>query len=213
VNNHRNLTNNHKNLTIVIAVLVVVIAASAMIYSVYKDRVDPLTGKISSTTKTESEVSPASNFESFNSQEVAASVSKAPDFTMQDANGKDVLLSSFQGTPVVLNFWTSWCSYCKAEMPYFESAYKQYGDKIKFVMLNPVKSERSSEGGKNFIKESAYTFPVFYETEGKSMNLYGLRSFPATVFIDANGNMIEKTIGAISEDKLQENIKSLIGQQ
>ena len=43
-------------------------------------------------------------------------------------------LSDFKGKPVVLNFWTSWCSYCKSEMPYFESAYKQYGDKVQFIM-------------------------------------------------------------------------------
>lgn len=202
-----------KNLTIVIAVLVVIIGASLLLYNMYKDRVDPLTGKITSATQTEPEISAASSFGSANVQEVAAAEIKAPDFTMQDANGKDVTLSSFQGKPVVLNFWTSWCSYCKSEMPYFESAYKQYGDKIQFIMLNPVKSERSSDGGKNFIKDAAYTFPVFYESAGEAMNLYGLRSFPATVFIDANGNMVEKTIGAISEEKLSDNIKSLLGQQ
>jgi thiol-disulfide isomerase/thioredoxin len=155
------------------------------------------------------EVSTASNTDT---QDVAAMQSQAPDFTMQDASGKTVKLSDLKGTPVVLNFWTSWCSYCKEEMPYFESAYKQYGDKVKFVMLNVTRSERNSDDGKNFVKDSGYTFPAFYETEGKAMTLYGLRGFPATMFIDANGNIVKKNIGAISEGDLNNNIKALLGQ-
>lgn len=209
--NDKTTVNDKKKLGIVIAVLVVIIAVSFAVYNMYMDKVDPVTGKLS-TAQTMAEVSTASNIERQDTQEVAAMPSEAPDFTMQDASGKNVKLSDYKGTPVVLNFWTSWCNYCKSEMPYFESAYKQYGDQVQFIMLDLVKSERGSEDGKNLIKESGYTFPVFYESEGKAMNLYGLRGFPATVFIDAKGNIVEKNIGAISEEKLSENIKSLLGQ-
>lgn len=204
--------NDKKKLGIVIAVLFVIIALSVVVYNVYKDRVDPMTGRLTSASQTLEDASTASNLGGQNAQEVSAPTSAAPDFVMQDADGKSVKLSDFKGTPVVLNFWTSWCSYCKEEMPYFESAYKQYGDKIKFVMVDVVKSERNNDDGKNFIKESGYTFPVFYETEGKAMNLYGLRGFPATMFIDANGNIISKNIGAISQEKLNENIQTILGQ-
>jgi len=196
--------NNKKILAVSIIALVVVIAASAAVYNVYVDKVDPTTGAMTDASQTMAEASA----ESFSKQAFAATA--AQDFTMQDASGKTVKLSDFKGTPVVLNFWTSWCSYCKAEMPYFESAYKKYGDQVQFIMLNPEKSERSSGGGKTFIKESGYTFPVFYETEGKAITLYGLRGFPATVFIDANGNVVDKNVGAISQAKLNEMIQSLL---
>ena len=78
-------------------------------------------------------------------------------------------------------------------------------------MLNPVKPERSSDGGKNFIQSSGYTFPVFYETEGKAVTQYGLRGFPATVFIDAQGNIVSRNVGAITQEKLNENLKALLG--
>lgn len=196
--------NNRKNLAVAIVALVVIIATSVAIYNVYKDKVDPVTGTISDTSQALAEADV-----SISEQAMATAV--APDFTMQDANGKTVKLSDFKGTPVVLNFWTSWCRYCKAEMPYFESAYQQYGNQVQFIMLNAVKSERSSDGGKNFIQDSSFTFPVFYETAGKATTLYGLRGFPATIFIDANGNIVEKNIGAISQAKLNEMIKTLLG--
>lgn len=192
--------NNKKVLAVSILALVVVIAASVAVYNVYVDRVDPATGAITDASQTMAEVQ-------------AFAATAAQDFTMQDASGKTVKLSDFKGTPVVLNFWTSWCSYCRTEMPYFESAYKQYGNQIQFIMLNPVKSERSRDGGKTFIKESGYTFPVFYETEGKAIALYGLRGFPATFFIDASGNVVDKNLGAISQAKLNEMIQPLLAKK
>lgn len=207
--NDKTTVNDKKKLGIVIAVLVVVVAISWMLYNMYADRIDPVTGETGNdASQTIAEVS-TSDLET---QEVVSMRSEAPDFTMQDANGNTVKLSDFKGTPVVLNFWTSWCSYCKSEMPYFESAYKQYGDKVKFVMLNIVNSERNSEDGKNYIQNSGFTFPVFYETEGKAMAMYGVRGFPATFFIDKDGKLVDRNLGAISEEQLNRNTQSLLGQ-
>jgi len=190
--------NDKKKLAVVIAALVVVIAASVAVYNTYKDRVDPMTGQITQASQAMSDIT-------------VAALSKAPDFTMEDAKGKTLKLSDLQGKPVVLNFWTSWCGYCKEEMPYFESAYKQYGDQVQFVMLNNAKAERTSGAGQAFIKDAGYTFPVFYETAGQAVSLYGLRGFPATIFIDADGNIVSRNVGAITQEKLTQNIKSLVG--
>lgn len=204
--------NDKRKFTLILAVLVLTIAISFAVYGVYKDRIDPETGRISNASYLLRQIAVQPSPQGDDPNETMAAVaSQAPDFTMQDAAGNSVQLSSFQGKPVVLNFWTSWCSYCKTEMPYFESAYKQYGDQVQFVMLNPVKSERSSEDdGRNFIRNAGYTFPVFYETEGKVINQYGLRGFPATIFIDADGKITAKTIGAITQDKLNQSIESLL---
>lgn len=190
--------NDKRKLVIVVATLVVVIAASVAVYNTYKDRVDPMTGQVTEASQAMSDIT-------------VAALAKAPDFTMEDANGKTVKLSDFQGKPVVLNFWTSWCGYCKEEMPYFESAYKEYGDQVQFIMLNNAKSERTSGAGQAFIKSSGYTFPVFYETAGQAISLYGLRGFPATIFIDADGSIVSRNFGAITQEKLTQNIKSLLG--
>lgn len=206
--------NDKKKLAIFLVALVVLIAISAVVYNSYKDRVDPETGTVSGEAPAlaqESAVSAsASTSTGLHPRNLAASA--APDITMEDANGNEVKLSDFRGKPVILNFWTSWCDYCKSEMPIFESAYQQYGSQIQFVMLNAVQSERSSEDGRDFIQSSNYTFPVFYDTQGNAMTAYGLRGFPATVFIDAEGNIVSRNIGAINEEKLNENIQTLLGQ-
>lgn len=190
--------NEKKKMGVVIVSLVVVVAVSVLLYSMYKDRVDPVTGKWNPT---------ASNAV----VTIGDANELAPDFTMEDADGKAVKLSDFKGKPVILNFWASSCSYCKAEMPYFQSAYQKYGDSAQFVMLNVVNSERSSNDGRNFIQESTYTFPVFYETAGKAMGLYGLRGLPATIFIDSDGKIVQKAVGAITQPRLTNAINNLIG--
>ena len=52
----------------------------------------------------------------------------APDFTVLDYEGNAVKLSDYKGKPVVLNFWATWCYYCKQEMPDFDKAAEKYSD-------------------------------------------------------------------------------------
>lgn len=197
---------DRKKLVVTITVLLLAMIISAAIYNNYRDRIDPMTGQLTRTAQLENEVPILPD----SPEALDAVAVKAADFTMQDAAGNNVSLSSFKGKPVVLNFWTSWCSYCKAEMPDFEAAYKQYGDQVQFVMLNAVKSEKNSTDGESFIKSAGYTFPVFYDTDGNAVSLYAIRGFPATIFIDKDGNIAEKNLGKITRAKLDANIQKLI---
>ena len=85
-------------------------------------------------------------------------------------------------------------------------AYKQYGDKVQFIMLNPVKSERAGEDGKNFIKQAGYTFPVFYETEGKVYRSVRTSGIPSHRLYRCRRKYVNKNVGAIAESKLSDNI-------
>lgn len=131
----------------------------------------------------------------------------APDFTVFDGQGEPVRLSDSVGTPVILNFWASWCSPCKGEMPEFEAAYQKHGDEIRFMMVNLTDGSRETvETAQRFITESGYTFPVLFDTELSAAIAYGVNSIPATYFVNAEGNLVAYGIGPLNLETLETGI-------
>ena len=131
----------------------------------------------------------------------------APDFTAVDAEGNEVKLSDFAGKPVVLNFWASWCGPCKMEMPDFDEAYQQQGEEIQFLLVNMTDgAQETLEGAKAFIEQSGYSFPVLYDVNYDAAITYGVSSLPTTYFIDSEGAMVARAVGAIDADTLQRGI-------
>ncbi len=133
----------------------------------------------------------------------------APDFVMYDENETEYNLSSFYGKGIVLNFWASWCGPCKIEMPTFQDAYEVYGEDVHFLMVNLTGWEYSINDGKDYINDTNYTFPVYYDLEGTASSIYGFDSIPRTIFIDKEGNIVDKHTGTISQKDLISGIEGI----
>ena len=137
------------------------------------------------------------------------SKNSAPDFTVLDKNGNEVNLSDYMGTPVVINFWASWCPPCKAELPDFDKACAEFDD-VVFLMVNLTDGKRETKAiVDEFISENGYKFPVYYDTEYSAAYAYNVSSIPATYFIDADGNIAESHIGMINYDTLVDGINKI----
>ena len=135
------------------------------------------------------------------------SASVTIDFTVEDWNGASINLSDFQGKPVVLNFWASWCGPCRAEMPDFDEMYQTYKDEIYFVMVNVTDGSRETvDTAKSFIQDTGYSFPVYFDTALSASYTFGASSLPSSFFIDADGNVIAKAVGTINKDIMQQGI-------
>ena len=135
----------------------------------------------------------------------------APDFVMYDKDGDAVRLSDFEGKPVILNFWASWCGPCKSEMPELEAAYQEYGSQIHFLMVNLTDGTNETvESASSYIAGQGYNFPVYYDTGFSGATAYGVSSIPLTLFIDANGDMVAYYLGAMSEDILLSGVALLL---
>jgi len=135
----------------------------------------------------------------------------APDFTVYDAEGNAHKLSDYQGKPVVLNFWASWCGPCKMEMPDFDVKFQEYGDQIHFLMVNLTDgSQETVETASKFIKDQGYSFPVYFDTAMEGAIAYGVNAVPVTYFIDAEGGFVAWQQGVVSADTLQKGIDMVL---
>ncbi|MCI8341265.1 MAG: TlpA family protein disulfide reductase [Eggerthellaceae bacterium] len=135
----------------------------------------------------------------------------APDFEVEAADGTLTQLSQLKGAPVVLNFWASTCGPCQSEMPGFQAAFKQYGDQLQFMMVDiPGFNGETVERAKRFLQDNSYTFPAYFDTQGRAAAAFGLSSLPRTYFIDAQGAVVASAAGALDEQVLQEGIDLLL---
>jgi len=137
---------------------------------------------------------------------------KAPDFTVYDRDGHEVKLSDFLGTPVVLNFWASWCPPCVSEMPDFDKVAKEYPDDVlQFLMVDLVDGQRETvETGSKFVDEKGFGFKVLYATQPDAAYTYGVRSIPTTYLIDAEGYIVTGAEGALDEEILRLGISMIL---
>ncbi len=136
----------------------------------------------------------------------------AEDFTVATAEGIKASLSDFAGKPVIVNFWASWCPPCKAELPYFQEAYEEYGKEIQFMMVDLLDGSRETNAtAAQFLKETGYTFPVFYDRDGSASYTYEIYSIPVTLGVTAEGELKYTKIGSMSQSDLEEIVAGVTG--
>lgn len=128
----------------------------------------------------------------------------APDFTVYDMNGDPVKMSEIgKGKKVVLNFWATWCGYCKDEMPDFDEVYKEMGDDVVFMMINlPHSRGETVEKAQKYILEEGYSFPVYFDNDNVIYQNYDVSGLPATYIINSDGTFFGYTQGRLPKEAL-----------
>ena len=118
----------------------------------------------------------------------------APNFSLEDLNGKKVDLKQFRGKVVFLNFWATWCGPCKEEMPSMEALYQKFKER-GFVFLAISVDYEEKKKVKEFIDKHHYTFPVLIDSKCLTLDLYGVKGIPTTILIDKKGRMVGSAVG------------------
>lgn len=146
---------------------------------------------------------------------------QALELKFMDIEGNEVKLSGFTDKPMVLNYWTSWCSECNVVMPYFQEMYELYGDKVNFVMLNGLDNDKETEQmALEYWAENEYTMPMFfdrYEEDGEmltrpAISIYDINKYTTTIFVDADGVISQRMQSkeVLTYDVIKAEIEKLI---
>lgn len=104
-----------------------------------------------------------------------------------NAGGKVLKLSDFKGKVVLLDFWGTWCSPCRASMPHNKEMLAKYGPK-GFVLIG-IHTKSSAEQMPGFVKEQGLTWPNAVDTDGKTVADWKVDSFPDYYLVDRKGNL------------------------
>ena len=132
----------------------------------------------------------------------------APDFQLQSLDGQTISLSDLRGKPVLINFWASWCPPCREEMPYLQEIYEEWTDKGLVVLA--INIGESSYTAEEFIQSYNLSFTVLLDTEQDIAQRYNITGIPTTLFIDKDGIIQDKVIGAFQSTAQIENRLSKI---
>ncbi len=130
----------------------------------------------------------------------------AMDFVQKDTTGKPVKLSDFLGQYVLLDFWASWCSPCRAENPNLLKAYNKYKDKNFTILGVSLDDEATRKAWINAVEKDGLPWTQVSELKGfksKAAVLYGVTAIPSNFLIDPDGKIIARNLrGEELEKKL-----------
>lgn len=135
--------------------------------------------------------------------------SAAPDFELETLSGDTMSLSSLKGKKVMINFWATWCPPCRSEMPDMQKIQNEHGGDVVVLAVNLTSSESSVKNVDSFVKELGLTFPVLLDEEGEINKQFEVLSYPTTYFVDEEGVIQTKFVGALSYDQMSEFLNNL----
>ena len=136
--------------------------------------------------------------------------SSAPLFaaTLSDLDNKPVALERYKGKPLIVNFWARWCGPCRAEIPELIKFRNTHKGKVEVLGIG---IEDNAEPAKEFAKAYDMDYPVFVAKEQGIPLMQALGNtkagLPYTLFIDRNGQVIQRKMGVIRKpdfDSVQE---------
>ncbi|RLA50472.1 MAG: hypothetical protein DRQ98_12790 [Gammaproteobacteria bacterium] len=133
----------------------------------------------------------------------AAVGAPAPAVNMVAFNGDPVTLAQFEGTPIVLNFWATWCPFCVAEMPDFETVNQAADGQVQFIGVNLQDDAGAAD---DLIGDTGVTYLLTRDPQGVVYTAFGGVAMPTTVFIGADGVVDEIVTGALTEGQLSNKI-------
>ncbi len=118
---------------------------------------------------------------------------QAPDFALRDIYGKEIRLSDLKGKVIFLNFFATWCTPCRFEMPEMEALYREFKDN-KFEIL-AISIDRSTAPIKPFADSLKLTFPIVHDPGMMVARRYGFRGPPLSFLIDRKGRVVGAAVG------------------
>lgn len=131
----------------------------------------------------------------------------APDFHLEDLAGQAFALAQQRGTPIVLNFWATWCAPCQRELPALQATAERYAGKVQIIGIDQGETHATVQP---YVQERGLTFPILLDEELTVGQRYQIQGMPTTFFIDGNGVIRHLWVGEMNSITLAEGIAQIV---
>ncbi|KAF7600026.1 MAG: thioredoxin [Candidatus Dactylopiibacterium carminicum] len=133
-------------------------------------------------------------------EESAQTGAAAPEIAAVDLQGEPVKLAQWQGRSIYLNFWSTTCGACLAEMPHLEALSREYRDRVEVVAINVDPEDVSLQ---ETLSKQGLTFPVIRDSLGMTRERYKVVGTPTSFVIGADGVLRQSFVGAPPPERLE----------
>ncbi len=135
----------------------------------------------------------------------------APDFVLTTPDGGRVRFSDLRGQPVFVNFWASWCTPCRKEMPEIVRAYAEH--RSEGLQIVAVDLQENGDQVRQFAADFGVTFPIAIDPTGgvgTSWRIGGpIQGIPSSYFVDAGGVVRARVFGPLTQQTIADNLKTI----
>lgn len=133
----------------------------------------------------------------------------APNFKLENMDGKVVSLQHYRGRPVIINFWATWCPPCREELPSMNRAWEKIKDEnIAMIAINVGEDEDTIF---TFMGDYPINFDLLLDTSGEVIAQWPIKGLPTTFILDADGHLVYRAIGGREwdADELLDRVRAL----
>jgi thiol-disulfide isomerase/thioredoxin len=117
------------------------------------------------------------------------------------------MIEELRGTPVVVNFWGSWCPPCRVEAPELAEAARRYAGRVQFIGVDILDNRGAA---RDFILASDWQYPSVFDPEGEIRDGLGYVGQPITLIYDRDGALAFEWNGVITLDLLARELRRVL---
>lgn len=142
----------------------------------------------------------------------ASAADSQPEIKLLDLKRHPTSLSQYRGKLVVLNFWATWCTSCKEELPLLIEEQTRYADRGVQVIAASLDDATTVKKVGPYAKQAKFNFPVWIGATVDDLEKLKLgQAVPDTVFFDQEGNLVGRVLGELRKDTLEHRLEWLLG--
>lgn len=131
----------------------------------------------------------------------------APDFRLATLAGPEFTLAQQRGTPMVINFWATWCAPCQRELPALQATAERYAGQVQIVGID---QGETAELVQSYAAEQGLTFLILLDRDLTVGQRYNIKGMPTTFFVDRNGVIQYLWVGEMNSITLAEGIAKIV---